>query len=137
MCEAVRSFFHRRVERLKAYLKGRRGTISALSHNTEAMKVSWLTMENESGELVVEWDRVIRVEAFKRDLFAVDQICLAFILANHMQTEINEEMSGWNSLVEKLPDYLPGCQKFAEWFQVVAFPAFEPNLTVVYRRDIR
>ena len=98
------------------------------------MTVSSLTIENESRQTVFHWRDVIRVEAFKRDLWAVDQICLAFIQTGDTEVEINEEMDGWNSLVEQLPDYLPGCQKFEEWFQPVAIPAFELNLRVIYER---
>lgn len=49
--------------------------------------------------------------------------------------EINEEMSGWKSLVDKLPTYLPGCLTFEEWFEGVAFPAVKHNLKVIYQRD--
>ncbi len=83
---------------------------------------------------MLAWQDVNTIEAFKRDLYAVDLICLAIILKDHKIVEINEEMEGWDSLVEKLPDYLPGCRKFAEWFSVVAFPAFQPNVTEIYHR---
>ena len=96
------------------------------------MTISSLSIENETRQTVLHWRDVIRVEAFKRDLFAVDLICLAFIENGNLEVEVNEEMDGWNSLVERLPEYLPGCQKFAEWFQPVAVPPFELNLRVIY-----
>lgn len=99
------------------------------------MAVSSLTIENETRQTVLRWRDVIRVDAFKRDLFAVDLICLAFIENGNLEVEINEEMDGWNSIVEQLPEYLPGCQKFDEWFRPVAIPAFELNLRVIYERD--
>ena len=58
---------------------------------------------------------------------------LLFVLKDDKTLEINEEMEGWTSLVEKLPEYLPGCQKLEEWFLPVAVPAFKPNVTEIYK----
>lgn len=100
------------------------------------MTLSWLGVENDRGEIVIAWRDVVRVEAFKRDLYAVDLICLTVLLRNSKAVEINEEMEGWETLVDKLPEYLPGCQKFEKWFQVVAFPAFKPNNTTIYQTNV-
>lgn len=91
-------------------------------------------MENQKGNLSFSWDEAISIKAFKRDLFAVDQICLAIELRSGRGVELNEEMVGWDSLVQELPEYLPGCKKFEAWFLAVAFPAFEPNLTPIFER---
>lgn len=99
------------------------------------MKLSWVGMKEDRGEKVVAWKDVTRVEAFKRDLYAVDLICLNIYFDDNTSIEIDEEMEGWNSLVDKLSEYLPRSREFADWFEVVAFPAFKRNLTVIYRRD--
>lgn len=135
MLEAVKSYLHRVAERQKSYRQGRRRTTYDIYHNANAMKLSWVGLENDRGEIVIAWQDTVRVEAFKRDLFAVDLICLYFLLRDNKAVEINEEMEGFDSLAGKLPEYLPGCQKFEEWFQVVAFPAFKENNTVIYQRD--
>lgn len=85
---------------------------------------------------MIAWKDTVRVEAFKRDLYAVDLICLLVLLKDNKAIEINEEMEGFESLAGKLPEYLPGCQEFEEWFQVVAFPAFKENNTVIYQREV-
>lgn len=84
---------------------------------------------------MIAWQDVVRIEVFKRDLYVVDLICVSLLLRDNKSVEINEEMEGWDSVVDKLPEYLPGCQKFEEWFQMVAFPAFKTNSTVIYQRD--
>jgi hypothetical protein len=99
------------------------------------MKLSWLRMKNERGEIVVAWQDTVGVKAFKRDLYAVDLICLAILLKDNKVVKINEEMGGWESLIKKLPEYLPGCQKFEEWFSAVAYPAFKRNITAIYQRN--
>jgi len=98
------------------------------------MNVSWLTIENERGSRSLTWDEVISIKAFKRDLYAVDRICLIIGLKDGSGVEIDEEMSGWDSLVQKLSEYLPGCRSFGEWFEVVAFPAFQLNMTSIFER---
>jgi hypothetical protein len=135
MPEGLKSYLHRVVERQKSYRQGRRRTVYKIFHNANAMKVSWRGVENDTGEIVIAWQDVVRVEVFKRDLYVVDLICVSLLLRDNKSVEINEEMEGWDSVVDKLPEYLPGCQKFAEWFQVVAFPAFKTNDTVIYQRD--
>jgi len=131
---AVKAYFYRVYQRYKSHREGRTRTSHCITHDSDSMTISSLTIENATGQNVVRWDDVIRVEAFKRDLWAVDQICLAFVEAGNSEVEINEEMDGWLSLVQQLPDYLPGCQKLDEWFRPVAIPAFELNLTVIYER---
>ena len=136
MPEGFRSYLHRVAEKQKSYRQGRRRTVYKIFHTANAMKVSWLGVENDRGEIVIAWKETVRVEAFKRDLYAVDLICLSVLLKDNKAIEINEEMEGFESLAGKLPEYLPGCQEFEEWFQVVAFPAFKENNTVIYQREV-
>lgn len=136
MLTAVKSYFRRVHERYKSRREGRTRTLHTLIHSSERLTVSSLTIENETKETILHWRDVIRVEAFKRDLYVVDLICLAFRETGDTEVEIHEEMEGWESLVVALSEYLPGCQKFEEWFQVVAFPAFELNLTTIYEREV-
>ena len=110
----------------------RQRTVFTIVHNANALKLSWRGPSFDNGEIVVAWRDTIRVEAFKRDLWSVDLICLAIVSSNIKALEVNEEIEGWDSLVEKLPEYLPGCRTFEEWFHVVAFPAFKTNRTVIY-----
>ena len=135
MLEAFKLYLHRVVERQKSYRAGKRDTVYTIFHNANAITLSWLSMKSGRGEVVVAWQDAVEVKAFKRDLYAVDLICLSFLLKDNKALEINEEMGGWESLVEKLPEYLPGCQKFEEWFGAVAYPAFKPNITAIYQRN--
>lgn len=82
-----------------------------------------------------DWTDVIQVAAYKKDCFAVDLICTEFLLISEASLEINEEMVGWEELMTKLPEYLPGCRSFDAWFLPVAQPAFAPNYTVLFRRN--
>lgn len=135
MLAAIKSYFHRVYQRFESQREGRTRTVHRLTHDSNGLTMSSLTIENEAGLSDLYWRDVIRVEAFKRDLFAVDQICLAFITNDDAEVEISEEMEGFGALAEQLPNYLPGCEKWNEWFQPVAIPAFELNLRVIYKRE--
>lgn len=84
--------------------------------------------------VATQWSAVNRAVAFKRDLGITDCVCLVLMRADAVAVELNEEMAGWNRLVEALPNYLPGCKVDAEWFRVVAFPAFATNETEIFFR---
>jgi hypothetical protein len=107
-----------------------------IAHDENHMNISWLTVENKRGSKSLTWNETISIKAFKRDLYVVDLICLGIELKDGSAIEINEEMGGFDSLVQKLPEYLPGCQTFGEWFQLVAFPAFQSNITAIFERGV-
>jgi len=121
-------------QRVKSAIEGRRTTVYNISDTSEELTVNWLTIENETGEDRIKWNDVVSVYVFKRDLFAVDCICILFELSDGTSVEINEEMQGWGNLVDKLPQRLPDCKNFADWFETVAFPAFEINVNQIYQR---
>jgi hypothetical protein len=132
--DAIKRYLGRVNQRRKAYREGRRGTVYEILHDREHMTIAWLTLENEKGSRALTWDETISIKAFKRDLYTVDLMCLGIELKDGSGIEIDEEMSGWDSLVQKLPEYLPGCKSFGEWFQTVAFPAFQLNMTSIFER---
>jgi hypothetical protein len=81
-----------------------------------------------------EWSAIDRVEAFKRDLFAVDLICLE--LRTHGEWfEVNEEMAGWDELVAELPQRLPGALAPEKLYAAVMKPAFVECRTLVFERS--
>jgi hypothetical protein len=84
-----------------------------------------------------EWREVSRVVVYKRDALTHDVIALAFLMSGRDGIDVHEAMEGWDDLVEKFPEYLPGCQTFGQWFHAVAFPAFAMNPTEIFRREER
>ena len=106
----------------------------AISFDTEGFAIR-ATGQALTPSSEMHWSEVQRVTAFKRDCFVVDCICLVIGARDDTAIEINEEMAGWQELVEALPDYLPGCKPWHLWFSNVAFPAFAANPTEVYERQ--
>ncbi|MBI4751699.1 MAG: hypothetical protein HY774_24720 [Acidobacteria bacterium] len=65
-------------------------------------------------ETVIEWQDITYLLAFKRDLWAVDLICIEVGTNHGYAFEIDEEMDGWECVVQRLPEDLPGCPVYAE-----------------------
>jgi hypothetical protein len=127
-------YLRRLSERKESFFARKRTTFFTLFHNANSLKLSWHRLPNERGELVLCWRDTRKIQAIKRDLYSIDLICLTIFLSDNKPVEINEEMDGWESLVVKLPQYLPGCLAFENWFAAVAFPAFKENRTTIYER---
>jgi hypothetical protein len=96
----------------------------------------WAWLQGKSGTNINEmnWSEVERVFVYKNDVYTFDVICMAFVSESGRVLEINEQMRGWKYQIEDLPNCLPGCKPFAEWFMDVAFPAFEMNMTEIYKK---
>jgi hypothetical protein len=132
----MKRFFRNVIERIKSRREGRRGTVYHIDFDVSGLTLRWLTMENEEGKSTFAWSEAISVRAFKRDLFAVDCICLQFTLVNGAVFEINEDMKGWKVLLDKLPALLPGFPPLDTWYRGVALPPFEANQTELWTRRI-
>lgn len=81
----------------------------------------------------ISWKDVYSVSVFKRDLLGYDEICMELETADRRH-EVNEEFKGWDLFVNKLPDYLEGCDPYNDWFQKIIHPAFATNLTQIFAK---
>lgn len=79
------------------------------------------------------WRSVVRIEAFKADLFAVDLIYLEFWFDDSTSVRVHEEFEGFDLLVNLVERNFEGILK--GWWRTVAFPAFEENRTVLWSRS--
>ncbi|HEX7138373.1 MAG TPA: hypothetical protein VF219_11020, partial [Vicinamibacterales bacterium] len=93
-------------------------------------------LKGSPSSLFMPWSQVTRAVAFKRDQYVMDRICIVFELSNARVLEINEDLQGWEGLVEQLPTHLPGALVYAEWFDEVAFPAFKTNEKTIFQRVV-
>ena len=98
-------------------------------------RISVLDLRTANAEPVhIGWAAIERLTVFKRDLFAVDLICLQVELSEGNGIELDEDMDGWNLFIDALPAHLIGCKKLSEWFSEVAFPAFAANPREIFLR---
>jgi len=88
----------------------------------------------KGAEAELSWKDIEKIHAFKRDLLTTDLICLAFEKSGTEEWyEINEEMSGYNDLLEALQNHLSG---FAlVWVLDTTLPAFATNHKVIWERN--
>lgn len=122
------------VAQVKSVVAGRRDTEFTLSADSTGLHKNWLMLENLTGSDHLKWDEIVSVKVFKRDLFNVDCICMAFETTANNWLEIHEDMKGWKELIDILPLYLTGITNKDDWWSQVAFPAFETNEHEIFRR---
>lgn len=101
-------------------------------HNPELILVERWERGIKTASRMVCWGDVFHVVAFKRDLFSADLVCLEIQDGVNSSIEVDEQMEGWQELVAKLPDYLPGFPRFGEWFSRVALPPFATRPTELF-----
>src|SRR3954467_1576256 len=97
--------FSRWRDKLAAWRRSRRTVVrTAITHDPLRLVVTSTWSDGSDSVLTFNWRDVNRVTAYKRDLYVTDLICLAISTAE-TAIEINEEMQGWQSLMETLPGY--------------------------------
>ena len=93
-------------ERLGALVRpGRRATL------TVAADAAGLRIGGEH----VAWSDVRRLDAYKRDVYSGDLLCLGIAAADSRVFEINEESPGWEEAGSAIERFLPGSMPYAEW----------------------
>jgi hypothetical protein len=94
-----------------------------------------ITKRTTNETLKVEWKKISRIVAFKRDLFTYDCVCVLFETLDGKGIEIDEQMDGFTQLMEEAPKYCVGCKTFHEWYMNITTPAFATNLTELYKQS--
>jgi hypothetical protein len=83
----------------------------------------------------IEWTAVREIVAFKRDLFAYDEICIGFRLNEpDGYFEVWESDLGYKDLVSELPRRFPGVRQ--DWYGDVVQPPFATNWTTIWTQPI-
>ncbi|MBL7748046.1 MAG: hypothetical protein JNM19_11495, partial [Chitinophagaceae bacterium] len=80
----------------------------------------------------VAWLEVERIEAYKIDLLAFDEVCLDIVLSTSV-IRITEETEGWNTFIQKLQAQFPGIER--DWYSKIIQTSFQTNHTVLYERS--
>lgn len=88
--------------------------------------------ESPAASFDIRWDDVIEIRTYKHDLFAIDTICLAFVMTQpDAGIEIWEEDEGYKEVVSAMERRFPIPD---DWWRKVAFPAFVTNERVLYSK---
>jgi hypothetical protein len=93
-------------ERLAAIVRPRRVALPAVSVDAEGMRIG--------GERVA-WSDVRHLDAYKRDIYVGDFLCLAILSSSGRVFEINEETPGWKEVGDAIERFLPSSLPHAEW----------------------
>lgn len=90
------------------------------------------TIQLDKETKTINWDDIELIKAYKIDQYTVDCIVIEIHLAETFIT-INDQTTGHMKFMDIASNKLSNFKK--DWFTVVAFPAFETNLTTVYERQ--
>lgn len=58
---------------------------------------------------------MLRLDAYKRDVYVGDFLCLAIVVVGGRVFEINEESPGWKEAGDAIERFLPASLPHAEW----------------------
>jgi hypothetical protein len=80
----------------------------------------------------LDWSEVLRIWAYKADLFVVDSIRLRFELTDGTTMMVAEEIAGFSELFSALTEHFAIS---GDWYTDVMFPAFATNEKEIWARD--
>ena len=89
---------------------------------------------DDSTAKTVELNAVLRVVAWKRDRWSFDEIMVTLELVGDEEVDICEDAKGYKELLARLESALPGFSVTDQWWDGVAFPAFEENMMVLWEK---
>jgi hypothetical protein len=95
---------------------------------------SSFTIQLDHETKTIKWDDISLIRAYKIDQFTVDCIVIEIHLAETF-ISINDQTTGHMKFMDMASSNLANFKE--DWFTVVAFPAFETNLTTIYERQNR
>lgn len=92
-------------------------------------------IESENDEnVIVRWEDVVEIFAFKLDLLTYDTIRLGFRVDESGDFyEVDED---WEKYSELVSDVESRFTVVEDWWSTVAYPAFETNQTTLRQRTI-
>jgi hypothetical protein len=96
----------RYVERLAARLQGRRPGLPAVTADAAGLRI---------GDSLLVWSEMRRLEAYKRDAYIGDCLCVAILGSGDRPVEITESSPGWAAAGDAIERFLPGSMPHAEW----------------------
>lgn len=98
----------------------------------DSFEIHFSSTDDETTAASFRWVDIAKVEAFKRDLFTIDLVCITIRRSDGMVLEVDEETEGWTELINEFPKQLPGCLAPNFWLSDGTFPAFIENRTELF-----
>lgn len=93
-------------ERLATRLRGGRPALPEVSADADGLRV---------GDVLIAWSDIRRLEAFKRDVYVGESLCIAVLGADGQVVEISEASPGWDAALDAVERFLPGAMARAQW----------------------
>lgn len=92
----------------------------------------FFTFQIDKTKETKKWEEITLIKAYKVDLITVDSIMFEIHFPDTYFT-FSDDTVGYAKFMDIAAEKLANFKK--DWFMVVAFPAFEKNLTIIYERE--
>lgn len=91
--------------------------------------------KGHQGEKMYKWSDIETVFGYKEDWMTIDEICMDIFTTDQSGLKITEGTPGWYQFQKKLKEHIPAIPD--NWDGIIAVPAFEAMLTLLYDRKGR
>ena len=103
--------------------------------NNETVRLEeWFNKKTQSREIC--WEEIVRVLAFKQDLFVASRICIYVSKDKEDKNgqHFDEGMDGWDIFLETMYDNLEGCKKINEFYSNadIDYPIYDSDVHILY-----
>jgi hypothetical protein len=88
-----------------------------------------------NGETSHKWSDIETVFGFKKDLYAIDDICLDIFTNDNLCLQVTESTPGWYQFEKRLSENIPSIP--TDWITEISVPAFEMKLSLLFDRKGR
>jgi hypothetical protein len=124
-------------DEIRKWLSDTRQEPAKFSVRCDEIGLTQVVQQGESAQTHhLVWEQVANVFAYKRDCFAVDQICIVIGTATPTEwIEVREDDEGYQYLIEQMPIRIVGCPTPNEWWERVVLPPFATQWTQIYPRE--
>lgn len=82
----------------------------------------------------LNWESIVKVTAYKADLFVEDLLCLLFETIDGHAIEVNEDMLGFDEFLAALPKKLSKFPERDSWWGNIIENPFKENTTILWKR---
>ena len=103
-------------------------------HSVSVSPQELIVREGEEGEIRIPWSAITRIVALAKDVYMPTEFHVMFIDWGQQTIELNEDMPGWNALIEAIDRYLTGAIPSRRWLLEIQ-AAIKRPITIYSRRS--
>ena len=126
--------FRALTSRLLAWLDPKRARPVFIDADARGVVVCSAPRDARAARPTIRWQEVERIRVLRRDVYAGDLVCMRVETVDGRVMELDESASGWEALLNGLPQWLDGVTPRERWFvELMAMPVGATALPIYTR----